>query len=53
LPGAAAASAAIDLPLDGNRFGLGGVRVPGVELPHGREQLTAAGLGTGVVEEHE
>jgi predicted permease len=41
LPGAAAASAAIDLPLDGNRFGLGGVRVPGVELPHGRERLSA------------
>ena len=41
LPGAAAASAAIDLPLDGGRFSLGGVRVPGVELPHGRERLQA------------
>ncbi len=41
LPGAAAASAAIDLPLDGGRFSLGGVRVPGVELPHGRDRLQA------------
>ena len=36
-----AASAAVDLPLDGGRFGLGGLRVPGVELPPGRESLDA------------
>jgi putative ABC transport system permease protein len=37
LPGVVAASAALDLPLDGNRYGLGRIRVPGMTLPPGQK----------------
>jgi predicted permease len=33
-------SAAVDLPLDGGRFGMGAVRVPGRDLPSGRDSLS-------------
>lgn len=39
LPGVAAASAAIDLPLDGNRIGLGGIRVPRLTPTPGEESF--------------
>jgi predicted permease len=41
LPGVESASAAVDLPLDGGRFGLGGVRVPGATPPPGRDSFNA------------
>lgn len=41
IPGVVAASTARDLPLDGGRFGLGDVRVPGLELPTGGNSLNA------------
>jgi predicted permease len=41
IPGVQAASTAVDLPLDGGRFGLGDIRVPGLELPTGGNSLSA------------
>jgi predicted permease len=41
LPGVEAASTSIDLPLDGGRYGLGGWRVPGMDLPPGQDALDA------------
>ncbi len=37
LPGVDSASGAIDLPLDGGRFGLGGISVPGAKSPDGQD----------------
>ena len=37
--GVEVATAAVDLPLDGGRMGLGGLRVPGLELPPGENSL--------------
>ena len=41
LPGVQAASATVDLPLDGGRMGLGGFNIAGVPLPEGRDSLDA------------
>lgn len=41
LPGVEAASVAVDLPLDGSRYGLGGIRVPDMALPPDRDSLDA------------
>ena len=41
IPGVVATSTAVDLPLDGGRFGLGDIRVPGLELPTGGNSLDA------------
>jgi predicted permease len=41
IPGVVAASTAVDLPLDGGRFGLGDIRVPGLELPTGGNSIVA------------
>ncbi len=41
LPGVQAASATVDLPLDGGRMGLGGYRVAGVTPPNGRKWFGA------------
>jgi predicted permease len=41
LPGVAAASAALDLPLDGNRVSLGGIRVPGLTPTPDEESFEA------------
>ncbi|CAN5711960.1 ABC transporter permease [soil metagenome] len=41
LPGVQAASATVDLPLDGGRMGLGGFSISGVPLPEGRQSLDA------------
>ena len=40
-PGVHAASATVDLPLDGGRMGLGGVAIAGVPSPSGRDSLDA------------
>jgi putative ABC transport system permease protein len=40
-PGVESATAAIDLPLDGGRMGLGEVRIPGAQLPNGQASLPA------------
>jgi predicted permease len=41
LPGVAAASAALDLPLDGDRVRLGGLRIPGLTTVPGEESFEA------------
>lgn len=41
LPGVQAASATVDLPLDGGRMGLGGFTISGVPLPEGQGSLDA------------
>ena len=41
LGGVDTTSAAVDLPLDGGNFGLGELRVPGLDLPQGRGSLDA------------
>ena len=41
LPGVLAASATVDLPLDGGRMGLGAVSIAGTALPRGQDSLDA------------
>jgi putative ABC transport system permease protein len=41
MPGVNSATATADLPLDGGRMGLGGLRVPGMVGPDGRDELNA------------
>ncbi len=41
LPAVQAASAAMDLPLDGSRMGIGGLKVPGLEPPPGMSSFPA------------
>jgi predicted permease len=41
MPGVEAATMSLDLPLDGGRMGLGGLRVPGVQPPPGTDHFSA------------
>ena len=41
LPGVESATITLDLPLDGGRHGMGALYAPGVQLPQGREQVSA------------